>query len=138
MGRPLKVLMIENSEDDAVLAAYELQRAGYDLTSHRVETGPDLAAALARETWDLILSDYNLPGFSGLHALHIVKDSGLNIPFLLRSGTISEGALAEALRAGAHGHVSKDRASVLAPAVEHVLRECASRSQLRGQILPHQ
>src|SRR5580704_4882389 len=101
MTQPLKVLMIEDCEDDAFLATDQLRRAGYDPTCHRVETAPDVEAALAREPWDLILSDYNLPGLSGLKALQIYRDSGLDIPFVFMSGSIGEVAVAHALRAGA-------------------------------------
>ena len=135
MGQPLKVLMIEDSEEDAYLASDHLQRAGYDLTFNRVDTAPDVKAALAREKWDLILSDYNLPGLSGLQALQVYKASGLDIPFLVMSGSIGEASVAQALRTGAHDYVSKDHAAVLGFVVENALRESAIRIERRRENL---
>jgi DNA-binding NtrC family response regulator len=132
VGQSLKVLMIEDREDDALLAADQRRRAVYDATCHRVETAPEVKAALAREPWDLILSDYNLPGMGGMQVLQLYKDSGLDIPFVVMSGRIGEVAVAEALRSGAHDFVSKDHASVLGMVVKNALRESASRIE-RGR-----
>jgi len=135
MRHALKVLMVEDSDNDAFLAVDRLRRAGYDLTYQRVETEPDLKDALAREKWDLILSDYNLPCLGALQALQICKDLGPDIPFVVMSGSIGEEAVAELLRSGAHDYVSKDRASGLGLVVENELREAASRVALRRENL---
>jgi CheY-like chemotaxis protein len=135
MGQPLKVLMIEDNENDALLAEDRLRRAGYDLTCHRVETAQDVQAALARETWDLILSDYNLPGLTGMEALQLYKDSRLAIPYVVMSGSIGEVAVAQALRSGADDFVSKDHASILGFVVENVLRESATRMERQRENL---
>jgi CheY-like chemotaxis protein len=130
MGQPLRVLIVDDSSDDAFLTADNLRRAGYDPIWHRVETEQDLTASLSRDTWDVILSDYNLPTFSGMQALRIYKESELDIPFLLVSGSISGVALAEALRAGVDAYVSKDHASELGSVVERQLRAVVNRKQL--------
>ncbi len=128
MGQPLRVLIIDDSPDDAFLAADHLHRAGYELTWRRVETEAGLTASLRSDTWDLILSDYHMPGFSGMEALQICKESMPDVPFLLVSGSISEAAVAEALRAGVDAYASKDRAADLGLVAERELRQAALRA----------
>ena len=129
MNRPLQVLLIEDSEDDAVLLEIELQRAGYAPACHRVETPEALSAALERLDWDLIISDYLLPRFDGLVALAMVKAKGLDVPFIMVSGYITEETAVAAMKAGAHDYVMKDKLARLGPAVERELREAASRRE---------
>ena len=131
MNRPLQVLLIEDSEDDAVLLEIELQRAGYAPACHRVETPEALSAALERLDWDLIISDYRLPRFDGLVALAMVKAKGLDVPFIMVSGYITEETAVAAMKAGAHDYVMKDKLARLGPAVERELREAASRRERR-------
>ena len=131
MNRPLQVLLIEDSEDDAVLLEIELQRAGYSPTCHRVETPEALGAALERQGWDLVISDYRLPRFDGLAALAMVKAKGLDVPFIMVSGYITEETAVAAMKAGAHDYVMKDKLARLGPAVERELREAASRRERR-------
>src|SRR5882757_7867595 len=101
MAKPLKALIVENSEDDVVLMVAYLRRNGYDPDWKAVETAADFSAALISEPWELILSDYTMPSFTGLDALRICRSIGLDIPFILVSGSIGEERAVEALHSGA-------------------------------------
>ena len=131
MKRLLQVLVIEDSEDDAILLEMELQRAGYALVCHQVETPAALTAALERQEWDLVLADYHLPNFDGLAALAIVKQKGLDLPFIIVSGYITEDTAVAAMKAGAHDFVMKDKLARLGPAVERELRDAEGRRERR-------
>jgi phosphoserine phosphatase RsbU/P len=129
MAKEIKVLIVENSEDDAFLTLDQLRRAGYAPVSKMVDNGADLKAALAGESWDLVLSDFNLPGFSGLKALEICKSAAPEIPFVLLSGSVGEETVAEVMREGANDYVMKDRPARLGPAVERELAEAVARRE---------
>jgi len=129
MDRPLRVLIVEDSEDDALLMLHELRRGEYDPTYERVETPQTLRAALNRQTWDVVLSDYVMPHFSGLAALKLLQETGLDLPFILVSGNIGEDTAVEAMRAGAHDYLLKDRLARLAAAVEQELSEAEVRRE---------
>ena len=132
MPTPLKVLIVENSENDALLIADCLGDAGYAVNWDRVETARELSHALAgTDTWDLILSDYTMPGFGGLEALKIYQASGLDIPFILVSGSIGEERAIEAMHAGVHDYIMKDHTQRLGPAIDRELREAANRRDRR-------
>jgi len=131
VNRPLQVLLIEDSEDDAALLEIELRRAGYAPLCHRVETPEALSAALERRHLDIVISDYRLPRFDGLAALALVKAKGLDLPFIIVSGYITEETAVAAMKAGAHDYVMKDKLARLGPAVERELREAASRRERR-------
>jgi len=131
VSQPLKVLVIEDSEDDEALLEIALQRAGYDPRCHRVETLEALNAALAQEQWDVVISDYRLPQFDGLAALALVKDKELDLPFIIVSGFITEETAVAAMKAGAHDYVMKDNLARLGPAVERELREAGVRRERR-------
>jgi len=131
MGTPLQALIVEDSEDDALLLVRELQRGGYDPAWERVETAAALQAALDRQAWDLILSDYNLPGFGGLPALALVRERDLDLPFILVSGAIGEETAVEAMRAGAHDYLMKANLPRLVPAIQRELREAEDRRRRR-------
>src|SRR5206468_8813670 len=98
----VRVLIVEDSSDDAELELRELRRAGFEVAHEQVFTGASMEEALAREQWDLIIADYNMPGFTGMMALEILNRSGRDIPFILVSGTVGEDAAVEAMKAGAH------------------------------------
>ena len=121
--RTLHVLIVEDSEDDAALLGIELRRAGYEPRCHRVAVAGSMSAALERQTWDLIIADSRLPGFSGIEALDLVKERRLNVPFIIVSGLITEDAAVAAMKAGANDYVMKDKLARLGPAVERALRE---------------
>ena len=131
MKRPLHVLVIEDSEDDAALLEIELSRAGYAPECHRVETPEALSAALERRGWDLVIADYHLPRFDGLAALGMVKETGLDLPFIIVSGYITDETAVAAMKAGAHDYVMKDNLARLAQAVERELREAVVRRERR-------
>jgi signal transduction histidine kinase len=129
-GRPLRVLLIEDSDDDAQMILRELRRGGFAPTARRVDDAASLRAALA-EPWDVILCDYSLPGFGALQAFAIAGEGGRDVPFLLVSGTIGEEAAVEAMRAGVHDFVLKDRLARLVPAISRELTEASHRASLR-------
>jgi diguanylate cyclase (GGDEF)-like protein len=127
---PLKVLVIEDSEDDAALVVRALTKAGYDVTSTRVDTADELRRALARKGgWDIAIADYTMPAFSGTKALAIVREHRIDLPFIFVSGTIGEDVAVAAMKQGAHDYIIKGNLARLAPAVERELREAAVRRE---------
>jgi CheY-like chemotaxis protein len=108
---------VEDSENDALLIADALRRGGYAPRWTRVESGPELRAALARQEWHAILSDWRLPGFSALDALAICREAGVQARFLIVSGSAEDSFQAEAARAGVAVWVSKDHLERLPAAV---------------------
>jgi signal transduction histidine kinase/FixJ family two-component response regulator len=125
---PLHVLLVEDNADDAFLLERHLLKNGFAPRIVRVETAEELLAEFARaDKPDLILADYNLPTFSGPEALQIVKSTGLDIPFIMLSGVMSETTAVESMRAGAQDYVTKQNLSRLVPAVERELKEAEDR-----------
>jgi signal transduction histidine kinase len=131
VSQPLQLLHIEDSADDALMVEIELRRAGYVPNCHRVQTAEGLSRALERQPWDLIIADYRLPQFDGLAALAQVKAKGLDVPFIIVSGYITEEAAVAAMKAGAHDYVMKDKVARLGPAVERELRDAEVRRERR-------
>ncbi|MGH7404720.1 MAG: ATP-binding protein [Candidatus Methylomirabilales bacterium] len=129
MSTPLRLLIVEDSEDDALLAVREFRRAGYDVTFERVDTSGAMATALAQQTWDLVIADYTMPHFSGRDALDLLKQTGLDIPFIFVSGTIGEERAVAAMKAGAQDYIIKGNVRRLVPAVERELREAEGRRE---------
>ncbi len=129
MNKPLRVLVVEDSQDDALLTIRELQRGGYDPVWRRVDTQKALRDALVQETWDILLVDYSLPSFNALHALEILKEMRLDLPFIIVSGNIGEQIAVEAMRAGAHDYLMKDNLARLLPAVERELLQAQERRE---------
>jgi PAS domain S-box-containing protein len=129
MAKPLRVLLIEDSQDDTLLLLRELWRNGYEVEFERVETAVAMRAMLTEKAWDLILSDYTLPKFNAPQALEILKTSGLDIPFIIISGTIGEETAVAALKAGANDFIVKGKYARLGPAIERELRESESRRE---------
>ncbi len=116
MATPLNILIVEDSLNDADLVLFELRRAGYTPRWKRVETESDFLAEL-KKLPDIVLSDYSLPEFSGLRAAELLQKSGLNIPFILISGTVGEDVAVEAMKLGATDYLLKDRLVRLAQSV---------------------
>jgi signal transduction histidine kinase len=131
MDRQLRLLVVEDSEDDAALLALEVRRGGYALTHQRVETAETMRAALAAGQWDIILCDYRLPSFDVLAAIKIAHESGHDLPFIVVSGAVMEETAVEVLKAGAHDFVVKDRLARLVPAITRELREAEIRRERR-------
>lgn len=117
MGKPLKVLMVEDSERDSALLKLYLRRAGYDAELHRVETQGDLATQLQARAWDVVISDFNLPGFNAFDAMKMVQESGREIPFVVLSGEENPGVIEEISAAGSH-YISKSEMSEIANVIE--------------------
>jgi PAS domain S-box-containing protein len=132
MNQPLRVLMVEDSENDAALLEMELQRAGYQPVCRRVENAETMRAALDHESWDLVIADHVLPRFSGLAALELVAEKKLDLPFIIVSGHITDSTAVAAMKAGAHDYVMKDNLARLGPAVQRELREAEERRTRRG------
>jgi len=129
MGTPLHVLIVEDSEDDTILVLRALRRGGYEPTFERVDTPEAMNAALEQQAWDIVLSDYAMPRFSMPAALAMVKEKGLDLPFIIVSGAIGEEAAVAAMRAGAHDYVMKGNLPRLVPAIERELREAEVRRE---------
>ena len=132
MGVPIRLLLVEDSEDDAQLLLHELKRGGYEPVHERVATEATLAAALDRQEWDLVIGDHSMPGFSGIAALVLVRGRGLDVPFICVSGTITEDMAVAAMKAGASDWVNKGQLKRLVPAVHRELREAKGRATLRA------
>jgi signal transduction histidine kinase len=129
MGRPLRALLVEDNERDAAIVVRELKRGGYELTHERVETASAMTDALARQAWDIVLSDYSMPQFSALAAVSLVAEAGLDLPFIVISGAVGEEAAVEVMRAGAHDFLLKHKLTRLVPAIERELKQAERRAQ---------
>ncbi|MDA8084677.1 MAG: GAF domain-containing protein [Nitrospiraceae bacterium] len=130
-SRPLRVLIVEDSEDDALLLLRELRRGGYDPVYERVDAAGAMKAAFLHGQWDIVISDYMMPGFRGLAALEVMKKAGLDLPFIIVSGNIGEDIAVAAMRAGAHDYIIKGNLTRLVPAIERELREAGVRRERR-------
>jgi two-component system, cell cycle sensor histidine kinase and response regulator CckA len=127
MSIPLRVLIAEDREDDALLLLRELRRGGYDVTWERVESREGMREALDARTWDLIVSDFRMPSFEAPEALALCRERGIEAPFIIVSSTVSEEQAVESMKAGAHDFVPKGRFARLCPAVDRGLRELEER-----------
>ncbi len=128
----IRILIIEDSEDDTLLILHKLKKNGYTPISLRVQTSTDLKNALSENKWDIVISDHNIPGFNSGSALSIVKNTGVDIPFIIVSGSIGEDLAVAAMKAGAHDYIMKDNLTRLIPAIEREIRECSSRCARRS------
>lgn len=129
MSTQLRILLVEDLEDDAQLLLREIQRGGYDIYSERVETRPAMQMALARQNWDLIICDYSLPNFNAPEALALMQAGGYNLPFIIVSGTIGEETAVAALKAGADDFLIKGNLPRLLPAIQRELRDAEDRHE---------
>ena len=129
MNFHLRVLILEDSEDDTILTVRELRRGGYTLDYIRIDTASVMQAALEQQTWDIVIADYNMPAFTAPEALRILQSRKLDIPFIIVSGTIGEDIAVAAMKAGAHDYLIKGNLARLVPAVERELREAEQRHQ---------
>ena len=132
MGVPLKVLLVEDSEDDALLLLRELRRGGYDAVHERVDTAGAMEAALDGQEWDLVIADHSMPAFSSSAALELLRNKGFaDLPFIIVSGQIGEQVAVEGMKAGAQDYLMKDNLARLNTAIERELREAEGRRERR-------
>ena len=131
MSKPIRILVIEDSVDDTELMLLEFEKAGYDPTWERVETPETMRAALEEKEWDIIISDYSMPHFSGPDALKLMQEFGIDLPFIILSGTIGEDVAVNCMKAGAHDYLLKDNMVRLVAAVEREIREAKVRLERR-------
>ena len=132
MGRKLRVLIVEDSESDALMLVRELKRGGCALEFERVETEHGLTSALARGVWDLVLSDYAIPGFGAVAAASLVVRSALDIPFIVVSGAVGEEEAADVMKAGAHDFILKRNLKRLLPAIDRETAAARARGAARS------
>lgn len=128
---PLDVLLIEDSNDDAVLLKRQLESSGYRVTLERVDTRETLTDALRRKSWDIVFSDFSMPRFDGMQALKTVREHDSDVPFIIVSGTIGEERAVQLMKLGAQDYVIKGNVRRLVPAVERELREAKLRREHR-------
>ena len=131
MLKPLRVLMVEDSEDDAVLLLRTLKRSGYEPAARRVQSADEMALALADGTWDIIFCDYHMPGFSGLDAIALLKMMALDIPLIVVSGAIGEETALDCIHRGASDYIMKGNLARLGLAVERTLEKKDMRERQR-------
>lgn len=129
--KPLKMLLIEDSEEDEFLLLRHLKKGGYKVSHRRVETAEAMREALIEGGWDLIISDYSLPQFSGLGALQLYQELDCDLPCIIVSGTIGEETAVRALQSGAHDFILKGKYARLLPAIEREMREHKGRQARR-------
>jgi PAS domain S-box-containing protein/putative nucleotidyltransferase with HDIG domain len=130
-GKPLAVLIIEDSETDALLIVRLLKKAGYDVVFEQVENAAQMRTALEKSTWDIVLSDHSLPQFNSLAALRLLQEASLDIPFITVSGTMSEETAVTMMKAGAHDYLNKANLTRLIPAIERELAQAKGRQEHR-------
>ena len=127
--KPLRLLLVEDSENDALLVVEHLRQGGYNPDYTRVDNAVALGEALDNHDWDLVIADYTMPGFSGTAALTIVRDRGFEMPFIFVSGTIGEEIAVEAMKNGADDYIIKNNLSRLVPAINRELRDAELRRE---------
>jgi diguanylate cyclase (GGDEF)-like protein len=126
---PLNVLFVDDSSDDTELVVRQLERDHLDIDWIRVDSSSTLAAALATRSWDVVLSDHVMPGFSSGEALALVREAAPDVPFLLVSGAIGEEAAVDQIRLGASDYISKDNLLRLEPAIQRSLADAVNRRE---------
>ena len=129
--KPLRILIVEDSEDDTQLLLHELRRGGYDPMHERVDSAAAMEQALAGQQWDMVIADYSIPNFNSMAALALLKERGLDLPFIIVSGAITEETAVATMKAGAHDYLLKGNLKRLIPAIERELREAKSRRERR-------
>ena len=131
MSTQIRLLIVEDSEDDTLLIVRELKRNGYDVIFERVDNYNDMKATLVDQEWDIVFCDYSMPKFDGISALKLLQEERSELPFILVSGTIGEEVAVESMKAGADDYIMKDNLSRLASAVKRELKEYKERQELK-------
>jgi DNA-binding response OmpR family regulator len=129
--KPLRGLIVEDSDDDCALLVRTLRRSGYEVSHRRVQTPDAMRKALADQVWDIVFADWTLPSFSALEALAVLWDSGIYVPLIIVSGTVEEATAAGAVRAGADAFLLKGSTVDLCAAVERLIRAAALRADAK-------
>ena len=130
--KPLRLLLVEDHEDDALLLVHELREQGYEPDFHRVDSAQAMREVLGRHQFDVVLADYSMPGFNAFGALEVLNESGLDLPFIIVSGVIGEERAVDAMKAGAHDYLIKDKLARLGAVIERELRDARQRAEQRG------
>ena len=131
----LRVLLVEDSEDDALLTLHELRKGGFQTEWERVDTRAAMELALASRSWELVICDHVMPGFSSAGALDVMRKGSLDLPFIIVSGVAPEDLVTAAMRQGAHDFISKGNLVRLVPAVKRELKEAAlRRDRLQNEV----
>jgi diguanylate cyclase (GGDEF)-like protein len=128
----LKILIVEDSEDDALLLLREIDRGGYKAEWERVDNALDLQRTLSSNDWDIVITDHNMPGFDSTAAIQIVKQNDRDIPIIIVSGSIGEDVAVESMKAGAHDYILKNNYLRLVPAISRELKEAENRRARLG------
>lgn len=131
MGEKLRVLIVEDSEDDTLLILRELRKGGFVPEYQRVDSPATMQAALDSSVWDMVITDHNLPEFSSEVAIKLVVQTGFDLPIIIVSGSIGEEVAVAAMKSGAHDYIMKGNLSRLVPAIERELREAKNRHEHR-------
>jgi signal transduction histidine kinase len=126
-NKVLRALIADDSENDVLVLLHILRKAGFEPVYERVWTAPAMKAALQRQAWDIVISDYEMPNFDGFEVLQLLKESGHDLPFILVSAVVSEETAVAAMKAGAHDYIMKRNLARLVPAIERELREAQTR-----------
>ena len=131
MDKPIRVLIVDDSEDDGLLLLRKLKKGGYSPTYEQVDTAEAMSKALDKQTWDVILCDNSMPGFNAFSALELYKDKRLDLPFIIVSGTIADETAVVAMKAGVHDYIMKSNLARLSSAIDRELREFKNRQERR-------
>ncbi|HEU4437234.1 MAG TPA: response regulator, partial [candidate division Zixibacteria bacterium] len=132
MSRPLRVLIVDDSEDDALLLVRELRHGDYDPLYLRVDRPEAMKNALEKSDWDLVISDFTMPHFNGMAALSVLKETGMDVPFIIVSGSIGEDVAVACMKAGASDYIMKNNLNRLVPAIARELAEAEERRARRS------
>jgi two-component system, cell cycle sensor histidine kinase and response regulator CckA len=132
MSKILHLLLVEDSENDALLLVRHIQKSGYEIEYDRVVDITAMNESLERKSWDIVIADYSLPAFSGLAALALLKEKKIDIPFIIVSGTIGEEVAVQAMKSGAHDYVMKGKLTRLIPAIQREMDEAEIRRERKG------
>ncbi len=127
MAKPLAVLIVEDSESDALLIVRMMTKAGYSISYERVETAEQMRGALKQHAWEMVISDFSMPELDGFASLKILQETGFDIPFIVVSGTMGEDTAVAMMKAGAHDYLMKNKMTRLVPAVERELKQAKER-----------
>ena len=139
MNKPIRILIVEDSEDDTLLVVRQLKKEGYNPTYNQVDTAEAMSNAFEKQTWDVILCDNSIPGFSAFEAFYLYKEKGLDLPFIIVSGAIVYENAVMIMKAGAHDYILKNNLVELAPAIDRALRKTKNRKKKikADQLMPY-